>query len=126
MSYRSEFSPWLRFENAVIAGVVLLAYHYFGAGWGAFALLILAPDFSSLGYLVSKRVGSVSYNLAHSYTWPALLIALGVMPSGADVMLEFGLIWAAHIAIDRAIGYGLKSRDDHHETHLGRMGKDKA
>ena len=123
MTYRAEFSRSLRFENAVVAVAVLLAYHAYGAGWGMFALLILLPDLSGLGYLVNRRVGARCYNTAHSYAWPALLIVVGVIPSGADVTLGIGLIWAAHIAIDRAVGYGLKSREDHHETHLGRMGK---
>ena len=74
MTYRSEFSPWLRAENVIAAVGLLVAYHYFGAGWGWFALLILAPDLSALGYVVSKRVGAFSYNLAHSYAWPAVLI----------------------------------------------------
>lgn len=126
MSYRTEFSPWLRIENACLAASLALTYHYFGAGWGLFALLILAPDLSALGYLISKRTGAFCYNLAHSYTWPSILIVLGVIPNGADVTLEIGLIWACHIAIDRAVGYGLKSRTDHHETHLGRMGRAKS
>ena len=123
MSYRSEFSPWLRSESAVLALVLLVAYHQFGAGWGLFALLILFPDLSALGYLINKRIGAICYNTAHSYAWPSLLIGLGVLPAGADVTLEIGLIWACHIAMDRAVGYGFKSRDDHHETQLGRMGK---
>ncbi|MDG2341064.1 MAG: DUF4260 domain-containing protein [Paracoccaceae bacterium] len=125
MNYRSEFSTWLRFENAVAVVVILAAYHHFGAGWGMFALLILAPDLSALGYLVSKQFGAICYNVAHSYAWPVVAIGLGIFPYGADVFLGVGLIWAAHIAIDRSVGYGLKSRDDHHETHLGRMGQSK-
>lgn len=125
MKYRTEFSPWLRAENGAAVVGILVAYHHFGAGWGTFALLILAPDLSALGYLVSKRIGAICYNIAHSYVWPIAMIGLGVIPKGADVTLEIGLIWAAHIAIDRAVGYGLKSREDHHETHLGRMGRSK-
>ncbi len=34
MTFRSEFSPWLRAENAVVAVVSLVAYYHFGAGWG--------------------------------------------------------------------------------------------
>ncbi len=123
MTFRSEFSPWLRAENAVVAVVSLVAYYHFGAGWGLFAALILAPDLSALGYLVNKRVGALCYNLAHSYVWPATLMLAGVTLAEADLPLALGIIWATHIAIDRAVGYGLKSRADHHETHLGRMGK---
>jgi hypothetical protein len=31
------------------------------------------------------------------------------------------LIWGAHIALDRVLGYGLKYPDGSKETHLGRV-----
>ncbi|WP_240639249.1 DUF4260 family protein [Micromonospora ureilytica] len=31
--------------------------------------------------------------------------------------------WAFHIAVDRALGYGLKTTEGFEHTHLGRMGK---
>ena len=45
--------------------------------------------------------------------------------AGANAVLPYMLIWAAHIAIDRAVGYGLKYPGSFKDTHLGRMGKDK-
>jgi hypothetical protein len=36
--------------------------------------------------------------------------------------LPAGLIWAGHIAMDRALGYGLKHPDGFQHTHLGRIG----
>lgn len=34
-----------------------------------------------------------------------------------------GLAWLAHIAADRALGYGLKRPTSFHDTHLGRIGR---
>jgi hypothetical protein len=36
----------------------------------------------------------------------------------AEVAVQVGLIWLAHIGIDRAIGYGLKHPTGFKDTHL--------
>jgi hypothetical protein len=41
------------------------------------------------------------------------------------VVVSLALIWAAHIGVDRALGYGLKHRTGFSDTHLGRIGKGK-
>ena len=110
----------LRAEAALLAAATLWAYHQFGAGWGFFALLILAPDLCMLGYLAGPRVGAVCYNLVHSLVGPGLLAAVS-LAAGQDLPLSLSLIWAAHIAIDRAIGYGLKYASGFHRTHLQRL-----
>jgi hypothetical protein len=38
--------------------------------------------------------------------------------------LSLGLIWCAHIGLDRAIGYGLKYGASFGHTRLGRIGRD--
>jgi hypothetical protein len=35
--------------------------------------------------------------------------------------VQIGLIWTAHIGVDRAIGYGLKYRSGFKDTHLQRV-----
>ena len=40
-----------------------------------------------------------------------------------DGALAVGLVWLAHIGIDRALGYGLKYQAGFAFTHLGRIGK---
>ena len=35
--------------------------------------------------------------------------------------IKLGLIWLAHIGMDRAIGYGLKYPTNHKDTHLQRV-----
>ena len=112
----------LRLEGAVVLGVALAAYAQFGAGWGVFALWLLAPDLSLLGYLAGPRTGAALYNAAHSYVGPLLLLALGVL-AAMPWAVAGSLIWLAHIGMDHALGYGLKYASGFAATHLGRIGK---
>jgi hypothetical protein len=112
----------LRVEGVVVLAAALAAYAQFGLGWGVFALWLLVPDLSLLGYLAGPRVGAVLYNAAHSYAGPVALLLLGVLAAmpGAGAG---GLIWCAHIGADRALGYGLKYASGFGITHLGRIGR---
>ena len=112
----------LRLEGALVFGVALAAYAQFGAGWGVFALWLLAPDLSLLGYLAGPRVGAALYNAAHSYAGPALLLALGLF-AAQPWAVAGSLVWLTHIGLDRALGYGLKYAAGFAFTHLGRIGK---
>jgi hypothetical protein len=74
------------------------------------------PDLTFAFYVFGKRTGAIAYNLAHSYAGPLLLGALGfTLVPGA---LPYAFIWAAHIALDRTLGYGLKYRTGFADTHL--------
>lgn len=112
----------LRAEGFAAFAAALLAYHALGASWWLLGALILVPDLSMLGYLAGPRTGAMVYNAAHSYLGPALLggfaYALGAPLAGA-----VALIWVAHIGLDRALGYGLKSARGFAHTHLGRIGR---
>jgi hypothetical protein len=94
-----------------------------GVSWWLFALLILAPDLSMLGYLAGPRVGAVAYNALHILIAPLILGIAGVLLA-APITTAVALIWIAHIAIDRALGYGLKLPTGFRDTHLGRIGRD--
>lgn len=113
----------LRIEGLVVFAVSLAAFHFTGGNWWLFALLILAPDLSFLGMTAGRKVGAMSYNLAHTYTVPVVLGAL-VWLAGGTWALPVALIWIAHIGVDRALGYGLKY-DRFEATHLGWIGKAK-
>jgi hypothetical protein len=114
---------FLKLEYAALLVASLVAYHQFSGNWWLFALLILAPDLSMLGYLAGQRVGAWCYNVAH--TW---LTALGVLLVGwllaSDLTTTVGLILVAHICMDRVMGYGLKHESGFKDTHLGRIGRD--
>ena len=113
-------STWLRVESTFIFALTLLIYHNAEYSWTLFLMLFLVPDVSMLGYVVNKKVGALFYNMAHSYIGPAIilfLVSIKVLPNSYDILL----IWASHIAFDRMLGFGLKSRASFFETHLGHI-----
>jgi hypothetical protein len=113
---------WLRLEGAALLLALLAVYATAGLSWLLFAALILVPDLSMLAYIAGPRAGATVYNLAHVYLWPALLLGAWAV-SGVTWALGPGLVWGAHIAMDRALGYGLKEPSSFQATHLGRIGK---
>lgn len=112
----------LRMEGIVTLLVACMVYHAQNFEWGQFALLILLPDLSMLGYLKNPRLGAACYNMAHTYIAPGILI-FAYASSSETILLQAALIWIAHIGIDRALGFGLKYSDDFKHTHLGKLGK---
>jgi hypothetical protein len=110
----------LRAEGLIVAAAAVALYVHEGFGWLAFALLVLAPDLSALGYLAGNTVGAVTYDLAHTYVGPVALGAVGVL-TGADVAVQLALIWLVHIGADRLLGYGLKYPTGFKDTHLQRL-----
>lgn len=112
----------LRTEGAFVLLAALIAYGKFGLGWSVFAWFFLAPDLAFLGYLAGARVGSVIYNATHSYVGAVSVLAVGAMSSLPELVAA-GLIWCAHIGMDRALGYGLKYAAGFGVTHLGVIGR---
>jgi hypothetical protein len=108
---------WLAAFAAAIAGYVLV-----GGSWLLFLMLILAPDLSMLGYLGGPRAGALVYNAFHTLLAPVALLAAGVL-SDSGLAVQIAAVWIAHIAIDRALGYGLKLSTGFSDTHLGRIGR---
>src|ERR1700689_3259205 len=110
----------LRVEGGLALAVSVLLYWELHASWGWFALLFLAPDLFMLGYLVNTRVGAALYNFVHTYALPLALIAYAVL-YGRLELLPYGLIWTAHIGMDRLLGFGLKYPTQFKDTHLQRV-----
>jgi hypothetical protein len=109
----------LRLEDlTVLIGCVLL-YSKLEASWLVFAVLFLVPDVFMAAYAVNSRVGSVAYNVGHTYLTPLLLVAIGYLTT--PTLYAIALTWAAHIGFDRLIGYGLKYAEGFKSTHLGRV-----
>jgi hypothetical protein len=69
----------------------------------------------------ARAAGAIAYNAAHSTPFPATVIAFG-WSRDKPLALAIGLVWLAHIGLDRILGYGLKYHDHFQHTHLGRMG----
>lgn len=101
----------------MLLAAAVAGYAQTGAGWGLFALLFLVPDVFMLGYLGGPRLGAAIYNVGHSTILPFGMIGLGLMLPGTAVF-AVGLIWMAHVGIDRALGYGLKYATGFKQTHL--------
>jgi Domain of unknown function (DUF4260) len=110
----------LRAEGAVMLAGSVLLYWANGGSWWLFALLLLAPDASVVGYLAGPRVGAAIYNAFHSYPLPAAVGIFGLL-AGAPLAVAVALVWFAHIGMDRLVGYGLKYPTDFKDTHLQRV-----
>ena len=111
----------LRLEGAAAFAAGLTGYLALADGWWTLALLALAPDLSMVGYAFGSKVGGRLYNLTHTFLAPGLLGALGLWAFPA--LLPIACVWLAHVGIDRALGYGLKSEEAFGTTHLGRIGR---
>jgi hypothetical protein len=110
----------LHVEGAVIAAAAIALYFHLDYPWWLLLVLALAPDLSMLGYVAGPVAGRAAYDAAHTYAVPVGLAAIGVL-SDSDLAVQIGLVWTAHIGIDRAIGYGLKYRSGFKDTHLQRV-----
>lgn len=107
----------LRFEAATEFAIFLILFYFNNASWWHFLALFLLPDLAMLAYFWGNRTGAAAYNLAHNYvvafgTMIAVYWLSGALPS------PLWLVWPAHIAWDRMLGYGLKSPNSFHQTHL--------
>ena len=110
----------LRIEGAFDLALSIIFYQATGADWLLFVLLFLVPDLAILGYLRSVRLGTVGYNLVHTFAGPFITIAYAYL-TGSLWLLPYALIWTAHIGLDRMLGFGLKYPTRFRDTHLGRM-----
>lgn len=112
-----EPRTFLRIEGLTALALALGGYFTLDGPIWLLAVLALAPDLSMLGYLAGPKLGSLSYNIVHTYTLP---LALGAFGFWVDIRLAFliALIWVGHIGADRLFGYGLKFESGFKNTHL--------
>jgi hypothetical protein len=107
-------------EGVAVAASATILYFHAGYPWWLFLALILAPDLSLVGFAAGPRVGAATYDAAHTYVLPAALTVVGVVTE-TDAAAQVGLVWLAHIGVDRAVGYGLRYPTRTKETHLQRV-----
>jgi hypothetical protein len=107
----------LHCEGAALLVASVVAYATRGDSWWLFGVLFLAPDLSTLGYLVNARVGATCYNAVHTEIGPAALLAVGSF-APSPFLVSLALIWLAHIGFDRLLGFGLKYPTKFPDTHL--------
>lgn len=112
-----------RVEAAIILLASLFFFIHLGFNLLLFVLLLLTMDIFILGYATrNNKLGAHIYNVGHSFIIPPLLLVVGTLLS-SNILLGASLIWIAHIAMDRAFGYGLKLETGFKDTHLGKIGK---
>lgn len=109
----------LRLEGLLLLIIATIVFFRFEGSLVLYMAFFLFPDISLFFYLLGKRIGAVTYNIFHTYLIPGLLILFGL--SFDYLFIELGLIWFAHIGIDRALGLGLKYPQNRKKTHFQRI-----
>ncbi len=107
-------------EVALTVGAVAL-YWQMHFSWVLFAVLFLVPDLFMVGFLAGPKVGAAIYNFGHLLVWPVIAFAVGWW-LGRNLWEAVGIIWFAHIALDRMLGFGLKYPGEFKDTHLQHLG----
>ena len=122
--HKAPTTTWLRAEGLALGLLSILPITVCTSPRWIFAVLFLSPDLSMLAYFRGPRLGAIAYNVVHCW----VLVVLGffvVWLFWRDnlFLLSLPRILAAHIGIDRALGYGLKLPTGFRDTDLGRIGK---
>lgn len=113
---------FLQVEGAVLFGAMLFLFNSTHQNWWLVLVLLFLPDLFMAGYAGSSKLGALLYNIGHTYLLPTMLVLYGVH-NHRPFILGIGLIWLAHIGMDRVLGYGLKYDDNFKHTHLGNLSK---
>jgi uncharacterized protein DUF4260 len=108
---------WLRAEGLTLFATALLLYPATHQPWWLVPAVILLPDLFMIGYVGGSRLGAAVYNAGHSYLLPALMSLAG-LAGHHPLVLALGLLWLAHIGMDRLAGFGLKYDSGFQHTHL--------
>ena len=87
------------------------------AAWWPFAVFAIAPDITLLfGFRPGLERGQLDpravpfYNAVHRFPAPVVLIVLALVLH-QYALTSAGLAWSAHIAIDRSLGFGLRTKE---------------
>lgn len=111
---------FLQLEGAALLAASLALFNSTHLQWWWVPALLFVPDIFMVGYIRSTKVGALFYNIGHTYLLPTLMAFYG-LHSHRPLVLGAGLIWLAHIGMDRVLGYGLKYDDNFKHTHLGSL-----
>ena len=90
--------------------LVILSIYLFLAldyAWWWFPLLFFLPDASLLGYVISQRVGTVTYNVIHHKALAVILYLLGRFAQ-IPALQAAGLVLFGHSSFDRFLGFELQ------------------
>lgn len=110
----------LHLEGLAVLVASLYFYNMLNGNWWLFALLLLTPDISMIGYLKDKKLGAITYNLGHNYLLGLPLIFGGIIFEN-QLLTQLGLIFTSHVGMDRMLGFGLKYASHFKDTHLQKV-----
>jgi hypothetical protein len=110
----------LAYAGLATALLVALVYQVWAHGTGYWQLVAFGagPDLALLlgagaglarGQLHPRAVPA--YNLLHRLVGPAALLAAALLAGLGPAWVVAALAWALHVAIDRAVGYGLRTKE---------------
>jgi hypothetical protein len=103
---------------SALVGLIVLVYARETVGWWPVVAFGLGPDLPLLlgagrglerGQLHPRAVPL--YNVVHRFWGPLALGAIALAAGLPAAWLVGALAWATHVAVDRAVGYGLRGRD---------------
>lgn len=112
----------LKLEELGMLAIGVFMFSILGYPWWLFLVLFLTPDIGMLGYLVSPKIGAITYNLFHHKGIAILIYFLGIY-FALPLLQMTGTILFSHSCFDRMLGYGLKYKEGFNFTHLGKIGK---
>jgi hypothetical protein len=112
----------LKFEEIGLFILGIYLFSILNYQWWWFLVLILAPDFSMIGYIFNNKSGAFLYNVFHHTGVAVLVFILGCYLKIEPLQL-IGIILFSHASMDRIFGYGLKYEKGFKYTHLGEIGK---
>jgi hypothetical protein len=110
----------LRLEGVIVLLASFALYSRVGESWWLFVILAFAPDLVFIIYALNRSIGTVLYNIIHTYSLPVALGAIALLANW-QIGVAVAIIWIAHIAWDRAIDAGLKYPTGFSDTHLQRV-----
>lgn len=109
--------------GVLFVAALAAAIYVGGVGSWQFWLFAIAPDLTFLfaggaglqkGQINPRAVPP--YNAAHSLIGPALLAAVVLLLVGPGPWLVAALAWCAHIAADRALGFGPRASNGYQRS----------
>ncbi|HNP54157.1 MAG TPA: DUF4260 domain-containing protein [Ferruginibacter sp.] len=108
-------------EAAILAACILLLYWFpVHLTWWQYVLLFFSPDLGMMGYAINPSIGALTYNLTHHKATCLIITAIGYYFAIPFVQV-LGMLFLAHSAFDRVLGYGLKYPDDFKHTSIGQL-----
>ncbi|HVX51179.1 MAG TPA: DUF4260 domain-containing protein [Chitinophagaceae bacterium] len=110
----------IQLEELAMFALSIFCFNRLPFAWWWYPALILLPDVSMLGYALGNKAGAVAYNFVHHKAVAIAIYVTGIY-TGSVILQLTGAILFGHSAMDRMMGYGLKTFKGFKFTHLGEL-----